>query len=158
MGGIVSTTIKSGTNQFHGDVFEFLRNDALNANTWSNNFTGADRPKLRSGTEFGHPRRKPIQEGQAVLLCGFIKASALTRPTSIGAISVLTPQERSGDFSQLLPKSSRHYNCTAQRSSMASGQLVLHGNLIPSNMLDPVAQKIVSDTSSLSLTDWLGAH
>src|SRR5437016_8778589 len=39
-GGIVSTSIKSGTNQFHGDIFEFFRNDVLNANNWSNNFQG----------------------------------------------------------------------------------------------------------------------
>ncbi len=36
-GGIVNATIKSGTNQYHGDVWEFLRNDVLNANSWSNN-------------------------------------------------------------------------------------------------------------------------
>src|SRR5580693_8276170 len=35
LGGIISVTIKSGTNQFHGDAFEFIRNDALNANTWA---------------------------------------------------------------------------------------------------------------------------
>ncbi len=38
MGGIVSATIKSGTSSFHGDVWEFFRNDVLNANSWSNNF------------------------------------------------------------------------------------------------------------------------
>src|SRR3954452_16744370 len=36
-GGIVSATIKSGTNSFHGDVWEYFRNDKLNANSWSNN-------------------------------------------------------------------------------------------------------------------------
>ncbi len=36
-GGIISVVTKSGTNQFHGSVFEFLRNDALNANTFFNN-------------------------------------------------------------------------------------------------------------------------
>ena len=36
-GGIVNATIKSGTNAFHGDVWEFFRNDVLNANSWSNN-------------------------------------------------------------------------------------------------------------------------
>src|SRR6516165_511141 len=36
MGGIVSATIKSGTNSFHGDVWEFFRNDTLNANQWEN--------------------------------------------------------------------------------------------------------------------------
>jgi Carboxypeptidase regulatory-like domain len=39
LGGIISVTLKSGTNQFHGNVFEFIRNDALNANTWKNGFT-----------------------------------------------------------------------------------------------------------------------
>src|SRR6476661_9279320 len=47
MGGIISTTIKSGTNQFHGNMFEFFRNDKLNANEWSNNFTAAKKPALR---------------------------------------------------------------------------------------------------------------
>ena len=36
-GGIINATIKSGTNSFHGDVWEFFRNDVLNANSWSNN-------------------------------------------------------------------------------------------------------------------------
>jgi carboxypeptidase family protein len=35
-GGIVNATIKSGTNSFHGDVFEFIRNDVFNANQWEN--------------------------------------------------------------------------------------------------------------------------
>jgi hypothetical protein len=36
-GAQISVVIKSGTNQFHGGVYEFFRNDVLNANTWSNN-------------------------------------------------------------------------------------------------------------------------
>ncbi len=34
IGGVIVETLKSGTNQFHGDVFEFVRNTALDANTW----------------------------------------------------------------------------------------------------------------------------
>ena len=34
-GGVISAAIKSGTNHFHGNVYEFFRNDVLNANTWS---------------------------------------------------------------------------------------------------------------------------
>jgi hypothetical protein len=37
-GGVVSASIKSGTNTFHGDVFEFIRNDKFNANSWQNGF------------------------------------------------------------------------------------------------------------------------
>src|SRR4051812_12943230 len=48
-GGIVSTTIKSGTNGFHGDLWEFFRNDKLNANSWENKFAVPEvkRPPLR---------------------------------------------------------------------------------------------------------------
>ena len=35
-GAVVNVVLKSGTNQFHGDGFEFFRNDALNANSWAN--------------------------------------------------------------------------------------------------------------------------
>src|SRR5213076_1106523 len=46
-GGIISTSIKSGTNSFHGDVWEFFRNDKLNANSWENNFSGSPKNKVR---------------------------------------------------------------------------------------------------------------
>jgi len=48
----VSTSIKTGTNQFHGDVFEFFRNDVLNSALWQNNFEDAAKAKLR-WNEFG---------------------------------------------------------------------------------------------------------
>ncbi|MGI8782979.1 MAG: carboxypeptidase regulatory-like domain-containing protein [Acidobacteriota bacterium] len=57
-GAIVNTTLKSGTNEFHGNLFEFLRNDALDANSWSNNRSGARKQKLRQnifGFTFGGP-------------------------------------------------------------------------------------------------------
>ena len=39
-GGQVNLVSKTGTNQFHGSLFEFYRNDSLNANTWVNNRAG----------------------------------------------------------------------------------------------------------------------
>jgi Carboxypeptidase regulatory-like domain/TonB dependent receptor len=36
IGGVVVETLKSGTNEFHGDLWEFLRNTDLNANSWQN--------------------------------------------------------------------------------------------------------------------------
>src|SRR5260370_27884141 len=47
MGGIVNATIKSGTNNFHGDIWEFFRNNVLNANSWQNNFNHLPKAQLR---------------------------------------------------------------------------------------------------------------
>jgi len=63
---VVNVTLKSGTNQYHGSIFEYLRNNDLNANSWANNARGVDanghgiapRPGLhynRFGFTFGGP-------------------------------------------------------------------------------------------------------
>src|SRR5258708_35721042 len=51
-GGIISATIKSGTNGFHGDIWEYFRNDKLNSNSWEKRFNGAGGTKWR-GNVFG---------------------------------------------------------------------------------------------------------
>jgi hypothetical protein len=48
-GGNIQVALKSGTNEFHGDGFFFLRNDVLNANDFFRNRTGQDRPRYRQG-------------------------------------------------------------------------------------------------------------
>jgi hypothetical protein len=43
-GGVFNFSLKSGTNEFHGSAFGSLRNEALNANTWQNNYLKATDP------------------------------------------------------------------------------------------------------------------
>ncbi len=60
-GGQVSVVTRSGTNQFHGALFEFLRNDKLDANDWFANLKGLARPEERIndfGGVFGGPIAK----------------------------------------------------------------------------------------------------
>ncbi|MBV9939196.1 MAG: TonB-dependent receptor, partial [Acidobacteriaceae bacterium] len=140
MGAIISTQIKSGTNGFHGNAFEFIRNDVLNANTWSNNFNGAPRAKLR-WNEFGGTFGGPIVRDKLFFFVDY-QGQRFDTPTSTGATSVLTARERRGDFSELLTGSKpiQLYNPYA----VVNGQRVpFAGNIIPVNLLDPVAQKIV---------------
>ncbi len=57
-GANISLITSSGTNQFHGSIFEYLRNDALNANLYFFNQEGVARPELRQnqyGGTFGGP-------------------------------------------------------------------------------------------------------
>lgn len=60
-GGVVNTTLKSGTSEWHGDVFEYFRNRVFDANYWQNNFVGSPSPKHNQhqwGGVFGGPIRK----------------------------------------------------------------------------------------------------
>jgi hypothetical protein len=83
MGGIISTSIKSGSNSFHGDVFEFIRNDALNANTWSNNFTDAPKAALR-WNEFGGTIGGRIIKDKLFFFVDY-QGQRFDTPTSVGA-------------------------------------------------------------------------
>lgn len=58
-GGNVAVVTKSGTNKFHGDVYEYFRNDALNANDFFLNQAGVPRPELKRN-QFGFTLGGPI--------------------------------------------------------------------------------------------------
>ena len=61
-GGEFSFVTRSGTNQWHGAAFEYLRNDAFDANDWFNDFLGARKTALRQndfGGTLGGPVRIP---------------------------------------------------------------------------------------------------
>ncbi len=58
-GGQVSVVTRSGTNQFHGTLFEYFRNDALDANDWFANSRGLEKPALRQN-DFGGVLGGPI--------------------------------------------------------------------------------------------------
>lgn len=57
--GIVSLTLKSGTNNLHGTVYDFLRNKSLDANSWTNNHAGAKRP-VDTQNDFGASLGGPV--------------------------------------------------------------------------------------------------
>jgi hypothetical protein len=58
-GANIAVATKSGTNQFHGDVYEFLRNDAFDANPWFNNYFGSPRGAYRQN-QYGFTAGGPI--------------------------------------------------------------------------------------------------
>jgi hypothetical protein len=58
-GGNIQVSLKSGSNEFHGDAYEFLRNDKLNANDFFRNRTGQPRPRYRQN-QYGFSIGGPI--------------------------------------------------------------------------------------------------
>ena len=67
LGGVVNIQIKSGSNQFHGSVYEFHRNDAFDANNFFNNRAGRPKPDFKQN-QFGGTLGGPIVPEQDVLL------------------------------------------------------------------------------------------
>jgi hypothetical protein len=99
-GGIISASIKSGTNNYHGDVFEFFRNDVLNAGNWADNFQGFPKPALRWNM-FGATLGGPILKNKLFFFVDY-QGQRFDHPASSSPLTLFTPAERQGDFSQLL--------------------------------------------------------
>jgi hypothetical protein len=100
-GGIVNATIKSGTNAYHGDVWEFFRNDVLNANSWSNNLVYPAIPKAKlRWNMFGGTFGGPILKNKLFFFADF-QDQRFDIPSSSGANTVFTAAERGGDFGAL---------------------------------------------------------
>jgi len=140
MGAIISTTIKSGTNSYHGSAFEFFRNDKLNANEWSNNFNGAARAAMRWNS-FGGAFGGPIKKDKLFFFADY-QGSRLDTPTSISSTSVLTQAERNGDLSAL---STPIYNPYSVNASGARD--IFSGNVIPASMINPITSKIINSSA-----------
>src|SRR5487761_2783859 len=58
-GAVINVTLKSGTNQYHGDVFEYVRNNVFDANSWINNKNGLSKGHF-SQNQFGGSLGGPI--------------------------------------------------------------------------------------------------
>ncbi len=149
MGGIVSASLKSGTNAFHGDVWEFFRNDVLNANQWENKINPTSqipRAPLRWNM-FGGTLGGPVIKNKLFFFVDY-QGQRFDHPPAGSFLSVYTPAEQGGDFSALLNASTpiQLYNpcqgTTGQNGTAcvaATTRQVFPGNIIPASMISPVA-------------------
>lgn len=104
LGGVISVSLKSGTNQYHGNLFEFLRNDFFNANEWSRNFSADPAvsktpPKLR-WNEFGGTFGGPIKRNKLFFFVDY-QGSRFDTPATPGTINTFSDLERTGNLSDI---------------------------------------------------------
>lgn len=101
-GGVVSVVTKSGTNTLHGSAYDYLRNDAFNANSYFNNLNGLSRDVLKRnqfGATLGGPVMLPHVDGRNRFFWFFSYQGQRQTHRDTSTTTTFTPQELNGDFS-----------------------------------------------------------
>ena len=158
---IVNVVTRSGTNAFHGSLYEFLRNDKFDANDWFN--AGNPKPPLRLN-DFGGTLGGPIWKNKTFFF--FDYEGTRTRSFASGTAGVPTQAMRNGNFGELCTLSGASFDSSGMCSDPA-GQLwdpnfvdskskqgsVTRTTFIPNNdltayaggsLIDPVASKLMN--------------
>jgi hypothetical protein len=146
-GGAVNMITRGGTNDFHGALFEYLRNNNLDANSWANNRSGLKRVQFQRN-QFGGTFGGPIWKAKRLFFFGAYEGRREGNPgTNISNIP--TTLQRSGDFSQTFNANgtlSTIYDPTTTRPNPSGSGFIrdpFPGNRIPAAMFDPVAVKVL---------------
>jgi hypothetical protein len=119
-GTIVNVVTRSGTNQYHGELFEFLRNNDLNANSFFSNAAGLQQAHL-TRNDFGGTVGGPIFKNKTFFFFDYNAIRALNGATSSEA-GVPDAAERSGNFGELCGRVGGNFN-SAGVCSNPSGQI-----------------------------------
>jgi hypothetical protein len=143
-GAVVNFSIKSGTNQMHGSLYEFLRNKKLNANNFFQNRAGNPRPNFIQN-QFGASVGGPIQKDKTFYFANWeeyrirqINPSITTVPTSL---------ERSGNFTQTFNAAGNMILIadpltTRRQADGTYTRDLFPGNAIPANRISKVASNV----------------
>ena len=144
-GAQANVAIKSGTNTLHATLFEFLRNDQLDARGFFLQ-PGADKNRLRRN-QYGGVASGRIRKDKSFWLVNY-EARRERRGTP-SRQSVPTLAMRAGDFSEFLQAGNRWYprdaNPAAARSiRLPSDTLPFPGNIVPANLISPVSKNLLT--------------
>jgi len=147
-GGMITMATKSGTKQYHGGLWEYLRNDKFDANTFFANLNGRPKPELRYNTfgfNLGGP--VPIQKERKTFFFYNMEWRRLINGGEINAVAVPRGMT-TGDFSSLssaikVPQTSDPAAIAKfAQYGLTPGQN-FPGNTIPSALLSPAATAVL---------------
>jgi hypothetical protein len=127
-GGVINIITRSGSNDFHGSLFEFLRNTDLNSDNWSPNI-----PSPMHRNQFGGAFGGPIRKNKTFFF-GTYSGLRQILSSIVNTAIVPTALERTGNFSLSSPAPKDPTN----------GNAPFPGGLIPAARLDPTARNIVA--------------
>jgi hypothetical protein len=133
-GAVVNVSTKSGTNAFHGDLWDYIENSALNANTWFNNYGGVAKGHFEQN-QFGATIGGPVVRNHTFFFASY--ETLLSREAQTVTSTVPTPAMKTGDFTSVL--------ATHPMTAVAQGQAgCITGNIIAPGCIDPVGQAILN--------------
>ncbi|MBA2604923.1 MAG: carboxypeptidase regulatory-like domain-containing protein, partial [Acidobacteria bacterium] len=130
-GAVISNVIKSGSNAFRGNVFEFYRDSRMDANQWSNNRSNAPKPERRQDI-YGGTLGGPLVRNELFFFANY-QGTRFNAP-GFETPSVAPESWRSGDLSSV---------ATAIRDPL-TGQ-PFPGNQIPLSRISPIARTILNN-------------
>ena len=164
-GGVISLSIKPGTNTFHGAAYEYMRRTQFEANAYSNNATNQPRtPRLNDqyGFELDGPVMIPrLYSGRDKTFFMFSLERIRSKGPSPSLGSVPTQEQKQGDFSQTLTSAGRPFimydplTITPNPSFDPTKAVTLTnlqytrtpfaGNRIPQARVNPIALHVLND-------------
>jgi hypothetical protein len=143
-GGIVNVVYKSGSNDLHGSLFEFLRNSKLDANDFFNNLQGRQLGSFKRN-QFGAMVNGPIRRNKTFFLASY--EGLRERSSANTTTSVPTALQKTGNFSETRASNGNPVLIFNPFSTRAQGSGFVRdpfpGNIIPASMIDPVARSVV---------------
>lgn len=145
-GGVINVASKSGTNQYHGVGYEFLRNDHLNANSWSNNRTKVKR-SLFQHNEFGAAMGGPIKHDRTFFFANYEGVREGSPRNFLATVPLAA--EKTGDFRGAFDRNGNQvviYDYQTTRPN-PNGQGFIRdafpNNMIPPQRIHPISQALV---------------
>jgi len=138
-GGQVQIVSKGGTSTYHGNVYHYLRNEALNANSFFNNRSNIKKPRYRFntfGANLGGPVPKLSGSEKKLFFFYSIEAPIVNRPGPVRNWTMPTERELRGDFSETRDSQGRLINirdplASGTCNAVSGGPACFPGNIIP---------------------------
>ena len=162
-GGQIRILTRSGSTQFHGAAFEYLRNTVFNANTWTRNHTGIGTPTAQNfvppfqynqfGYNVGGPFFIPdkFNKDRSKFFWYWGQEWVRNRYTDTNNMAVPSNLMRQGNFSELLNASNVYYGKAVSIKDPLTGD-PFAGNIIPASRLSASGTGILKAWPTPNLT------
>jgi hypothetical protein len=151
-GGQVQIVSKSGSSQYHGNLYDYVRNEAFNSNNFFNNRSNIKKPRYRFntiGANLGGPIPRLGGDDKKLFFFYSIEAPLVSRPGPVRNWTMPTDREMQGDFSQTLDSQGRLINirdpqATGACNAVSGGPGCFPGNVIPAGRINPNGRALLN--------------